>query len=91
MSAYVSFEAFENAMNSAPLVHCTAAGITHEGRLFWDKRLARHCGKRGKQIRYFIDPTGPFGDAAVVFKEDGNFLTNANEVGATLRIAGGAR
>jgi hypothetical protein len=51
------------------------------GRRFWSKRLARWLGKRGKEVRYFIDTTGPWGASAVVLKATGEFLDNVPEVG----------
>lgn len=80
----MSFEAFTQATPNSPLKHFTGAGIIHNGRRFWSKRLARWLGKRGKPIRYFIDPTGPTGDSAIVFRATGEFLDNVPEVGGPL-------
>lgn len=78
---YLPFEAFVAASTKAPLQHFTSVGITYEGRRFWSKKLARWLGKRGKPVRFFIDPTGPWGDSAIVFRATGEFLDNAPEVG----------
>jgi hypothetical protein len=81
---YLSFEAFTEAIRGAPLHHFSSAGIIHNGRRFWSKKLARWLGKRGKAIRYFIDPTGPWGESAIAFKETGEFIDNVPEVGRAL-------
>jgi len=77
----LGFEGFTAAFERAPLLHFTSVGIIHEGRRFWSKKLARHVGKRGKMVRYFIDPTGPWGDSAIVFAAGGEFIDNVPEVG----------
>lgn len=84
---YMSFDAFTQASQSSPLKHITSAGIIHDGRRFWSKTLARWVGKRGKPMRFFIDPTGPWGDSAIAFKETGEFLDNVPEVGRPLFAA----
>jgi hypothetical protein len=84
---YMSFDAFTQASQNSPLKHITGAGIIHDGRRFWSKRLARWVGKRGKPMRFFIDPTGAWGDSAVAFKETGEFLDNVPEVGRPLSAA----
>lgn len=81
---YMSFEAFAQASQSAPLQHFTSAGIMHKGRRFWSKKLARWLGRRGKAIRYFIDITGPMGASAIAFRETGEFIDNVPEVGRPL-------
>lgn len=84
----LSFEAFTAACQRAPVVHCSGVGIVHAGRRFWSQRLARWVGKRGKPVRFFIDPTGPFGDSAIVFRATGEFLDNVPEVGRPQAAAG---
>jgi len=78
---YLEFESFTAAFERAPLLHFTSVVIIHDGRRFWSKKLARHLGKRGKMVRYFIDPTGPWGDSAIAFSDIGEFLDNVPEVG----------
>jgi hypothetical protein len=81
---YKSFEAFQVAVETAPLKRFTSAGIIHERRRFWSKKLARWLGKRGKQIRYFLDNTGPRGEQAIAFKATGEWIDNVEEVGRPL-------
>ena len=81
---YLSFEAFTQASENSQLRHFTSVGIVHDGRRFWSKKLARWLGKRGKSIRYFLDPTGPLGECAIAFKATGEFLDNVPEVGRPL-------
>ena len=78
---YLVFEAFSAALRSAPLQHFTSAGIIHQGRRFWSKKLARHLGRRGKPIRYFLDATGPCGESALAFRSTGKWIDNVSEVG----------
>lgn len=80
MENYLSFDSFTAAFKRAPLLHFTSVGIIHENRRFWSKRLARHLGRRGKKIRYFLDTSGGM-NQAVVFNEAGEFLDNVPEVG----------
>jgi len=84
---YMSFEAFTQASQKSPLKHITSVGIIHDGRRFWSKKLARWVGKRGKPMSFFIDPTGPWGDSAIAFKETGEFLDNVPEVGRQMSAA----
>lgn len=81
---YLPFEGFTAAVQNAPLMHFTSVGIVHDGRRFWSKKLARWLGKRGKVIRYFIDPTGPCGDSAIAFRATGEWIDNVPEVGRPL-------
>lgn len=81
---YMSFEAFTKASQNSPLKHITSAGIIHDGRRFWSKKLARWLGKRGKPMRFFIDHVGTLGDYAIAFKDTGEFLDNVPEVGRPL-------
>ena len=80
MNNYLSFAAFKAASARSPVVHATSVGIIHEGRRFWSRRLARFLGKRGKPVRYFIDPTGPWGECAIVISDTHGFVDTAPEV-----------
>jgi len=78
---YQSFESFTAAAKSARAVHARHGGIYHQGRRFWSMKLQRWVGKRGKIVRYFLDPTGAWGEEAIVFTADGEYLCSAYEVG----------
>jgi hypothetical protein len=83
MSNYQSFEQFEAAVANSKKAVITRQGIViiinGVKRRFWSRELMRYLGK---EVDFFIDPTGLNGDEAIVFNLNGQLIGNIPEFSA---------